>query len=81
MYGAVKASGVRRCVRGCRAAVSPRVWNVVRLILGVAFLGNICVCDGSLFLQCANVAWAHIITGSSRLNSAITWQVWDNVPV
>ena len=29
----------------------------------------------------ADVVWAHIITGSSDLNSSVTWQVWDNVQV
>ena len=90
LHGVAKASVVRRGVRGGCGAGAARVWNAPRLIVGVVFF-EIFVCVVILgearhdyFSQYnadADVVWAHIITGSSHLNSSVTWQAWDNVPV
>ena len=43
--GGAKASGVRRCGRSGCGTVSARVWNVARVIGGIAFLSNFGVCS------------------------------------
>ena len=45
VHGGAKASGVRRCGRSGCGTVSARVWNVARVIGGIAFLSNFGVCS------------------------------------
>ena len=75
-----KASGVRRCVRsGCGAGLGRAPSNS-----GHSFSFKFWCAQlywGKQGRTDADVVWAHIITDSSRLNSPVTRQVWDNVQV
>ena len=78
MRGGAKASGVRRCVRSGLGAVSAR---------GPSNSGH----SFSLKFWCVQLYWGKQLqsarrigrrvqsTGSSHLNSSVTWQAWDNV--
>ena len=76
--GGAKASGVRRCVRSGLGAVSAR---------GPSNSGH----SFSLKFWCVQLYWGKQLqiarrngrrvqsTGSSHLNSSVTWHAWDNV--